>query len=70
MKKIYKNLNNTLFDVAVEPMIIALFGVPILLIIIIGGVIALSIKYVNRAKKDCEIKADDDISAENDDKKE
>ena len=70
MKKLYKNLNNTLYDVAVAPIILSLLGVPLLLILIVGGVIALSIKYVSKSSKYNTHKPDEDSTDKNDDKKE
>ncbi len=54
LNKLIKKLNNSMFDVAAAPMFIVMFGVPILLVLIIAGLIYLAVKAIakiNREKK-------------------
>lgn len=54
LNKLIKKLNNSMFDVAAAPMFIVIFGVPILLVLIIAGLIYLAVKTIakiNREKK-------------------
>lgn len=54
LNKLIKKLNNSMFDVAAAPMFIVMFGVPILLVLIIAGLIYLAVKTIakiNREKK-------------------
>ena len=54
LNKLIKKLNNSMFDVAAAPIFIVMFGVPILLVLIIAGLIYLAVKAIakiNREKK-------------------
>jgi len=54
LSKLIKKLNNSMFDVAAAPMFIVIFGVPVLLVLIIAGLIFLAVKTIakiNREKK-------------------
>ena len=54
LNKLIKKQNNSMFDVAAAPMFIVMFGVPILLVLIIAGLIYLAVKAIakiNREKK-------------------
>ncbi len=54
LNKLIKKLNNSMFDVAAAPIFIVMFGVPILLVLIIAGLIYLAVKTIakiNREKK-------------------
>ena len=59
LKKLTQKVNNRVFDVAAAPMFIVIFGVPILLILAVAGLIFLAVKAVmkiSREKKqgDCD----------------
>ena len=54
LSKLIKKLNNSMFDVAAAPTFIVIFGVPVLLVLIIAGLIFLAVKTIakiNREKK-------------------
>ena len=60
LTKLTKKLNNCMFDVAAAPMLIMLFGVPVLLGLLVGVLVWLAVKavmkiYKNKKREDGEL---------------
>lgn len=52
MKKFIKRFNYTLFDVAVGPMILMIFGIPVLIVITIIIIVVIAVMLIKKAVKE------------------
>ncbi len=66
MKKIFKSLNSTLFDVATAPVLFVYFGIPILITIAVIVIVVIAIKLIIKAYKKNQDKIETDNKEEND----
>jgi|GEM_PF-1483903 len=66
MKKIFKNLNSTLFDVATAPVLFVYFGIPILIVIAVIVIVVIAIKLILKAYQKNQDKIEADDKEEND----
>jgi len=58
MKKLAQKMNNMLFDVAPGPILLVVFGIPILIIVVVVILIIVTIRLIKRArKKNIEVEA-------------
>jgi len=51
MKKLAKKLSSTMFDVAAAPLLLVIFGIPILIVTIIVVLIIVTVKLIVKARK-------------------
>ena len=47
-----KKLNNSMFDVAAAPMLIVIFGVPVLLALIVGCLVYFAVKKIRQISRE------------------
>ena len=66
MKKIFKNLNSTLFDVATAPVLFVYFGIPILITIAVIVIVVIAIKLIIKAYQKNQDIVETDNKEEND----
>ncbi|MBR4409814.1 MAG: hypothetical protein IKT31_00700 [Firmicutes bacterium] len=52
VKKLIKKLNNSMFDVAAAPLLIVIFGIPILLALAVAGLVYFAVKAVIKISRE------------------
>ena len=66
MKKIFKKLNNTLFDVATPGVVLAFYGKQVLIVVAVIVIIFITVKLIIRANKKNQDKIKEDNIEKND----